>query len=192
MAAAVVAVATIVYHTSASGPPISFFDTTTFGGAVRAFDYQFDRVVTFLLAAAAVAAMLLRLVRTQGELAGDLPQNQTTRGLTLRVRLLYLVIMGTLALFAEEVLRRGHLLPTVLAAWHGLSWPLVIAVTLLVRSFLIQYAGDVAAYVQPQLLDRFFELRHEIKDVVWRAAHAVYSEPDTRTSYWSATRSALS
>jgi len=177
MAAAVVVVATMVYHESAASQPYSFFDTTTWSEAVRRFDYGFDQVVTFLLAAGAVTALLLRLVRTQGELAGDLPQNHTTRGLTLRVRMLYLVIMGTLTLFAEEVLRRGNLLHTVLAGWHGLSWPLVIVVTLLVRTFLIQYAGDVAAYVQPQLLDRFFELRRDIKEWVWRAARAVYSDP---------------
>jgi hypothetical protein len=176
MAAAVLVVAMMVYHTASGGQPLSLFDVTRWSGAVQTFDRQFDRIATFLLAAAIGAMLLLRLVRTQGELDDDLPQNQTTRALTRRVRVLFLTIMGTLALFAEEVLRRGHLLPVVVAGWHGLSWPLVIAVTLLVRSFLIQYAGDVAAYVQPQILDRFFELRQQIDECVWRTAHAIYCD----------------
>jgi hypothetical protein len=176
MAAAILVLAAVVYHTVPERQPPSFFDATPWAAAIRAFDHQFDRVVSFVLASGAVATLLLRLARTHDELADDLPQNQTTRRLTRRVRLLFLAIAGTLALFAEEVLRRGNLLGVVLASWHGLSWPLVIAVTLLVRWFLIEYVGDVAAYVQPQVLDRFFELRSDIKEWVWRAARAVYSD----------------
>jgi hypothetical protein len=47
-------------------------------------------------------------------------------------------------------------------------------VAFVVRSFLIQYAGDVAVYVQPQVVDRFHELRQAIRSAVWRTARAVY------------------
>ena len=90
------------------------------------------------------------------------------------------------------MLRRGHLLTTVLSAWHGLSWPLVIVVTLLVRSFLIEYAGDVAAYVQPQLLDRFFELRREIKEESGAPLTPFTASRSIQTCFWSAIRWARS
>ena len=48
------------------------------------------------------------------------------------------------------------------------------------RWFLIQYVGDVAAYVQPQVVDRFYELRKEIKKCVWTTANAVYREEEYR------------
>lgn len=41
------------------------------------------------------------------------------------------------------------------------------------RWFVVQYVGDVAAYVSPQALDRFADLRKEIKDGACRLAHAI-------------------
>ena len=38
----------------------------------------------------------------------------------------------------------------------------------------------VAAYVQPQVIDRFYELRKEIKKCVWTTANAVYREEEYR------------
>jgi hypothetical protein len=55
------------------------------------------------------------------------------------------------------------------AVWLALLW-----VTLKVRTLLIQYMGDVAAYVSPQKLDRFSELRSKIKTVVATTAESVY------------------
>jgi hypothetical protein len=178
MAAAIMVVALVVYHTAAGNERSSLFDVTRWSAGAQAFDHGFDVVVTILIAAAIVALAVVHMGRTQRELADDALQHRTTSpGLTRRVRLLFLAILITLAFFAEEVLRRGDLLRLVFAGWHGLSWPLVVGVSLCVRSFLIQYAGDVAAYVQPQILDRFYELRQGIKDTVWRAAHAVYNGP---------------
>jgi hypothetical protein len=66
-------------------------------------------------------------------------------------------------------------LPGVFPLWFSsVSWVLVVGAAAVVRWFLIQYAGDVAAYVQPQVVDRFYELRKEIKDTVWTTARAVY------------------
>ena len=61
------------------------------------------------------------------------------------------------------------------ALWRlSLAWPLTIGASALARSFLVQYVGDVAAYIEPQELDRFSTLRERIKDRVWTAARAVY------------------
>ena len=73
----------------------------------------------------------------------------------------------------------AEFLPGLFPVWFSsVSWVLVIAATALVRWFLIQYVGDVAAYVQPQVVDRFYELRKEIKQSVWTTAKAVYGEPE--------------
>jgi hypothetical protein len=40
---------------------------------------------------------------------------------------------------------------------------------------LIQYVGDVAAYIEPHTLNRFSELRERIKDAALRPARAVYA-----------------
>jgi hypothetical protein len=53
-------------------------------------------------------------------------------------------------------------------------WGLLYGVAMLVRNFLIQYLGDVAAYVQPHVLDRFLSMRLEIKKWVMDVASAVY------------------
>jgi hypothetical protein len=69
----------------------------------------------------------------------------------------------------------------VFPGWFGnVSWVLVIGATVVVRWFLIQYVGDVAAYVQPQVIDRFYELRKEIKKCVWTTVNAVYREKEYR------------
>ena len=69
-------------------------------------------------------------------------------------------------------------MPAVSKWTHGLAWPLAIVVSAVVRRFLVQYLGDVAAYIQPQELDRFSELRARIKERVWRIAVAVYAAAD--------------
>lgn len=55
-----------------------------------------------------------------------------------------------------------------IAIWLG-----VIVSSLVVRHFVVQYVGDVAAYVSPQALDRFSDLRAEIKNGVCRIASAI-------------------
>ncbi|MGH9318018.1 MAG: alpha/beta hydrolase, partial [Thermoanaerobaculia bacterium] len=70
-------------------------------------------------------------------------------------------------------------------AYAFLPWPLpYLAVVLTwgafaggvfqVREILVQYVGDVAAYVSPSVLDRFADLRRQIKDTVGAVARAVY------------------
>ena len=73
-----------------------------------------------------------------------------------------------------ERLGAERLLDLFPAWFSNVSWVLVVAAAVLVRWFLIQFVGDVAAYVQPQVVDRFDELRKEIKHRVWATARAVY------------------
>jgi hypothetical protein len=58
----------------------------------------------------------------------------------------------------------------------AITWAMLVLLSLVARMFLVQYVGDVAAYVQPQKLDRFFELRGKIKDRAATIAEAIYSQ----------------
>ena len=68
-------------------------------------------------------------------------------------------------------------LVVVVAVWGGL-----VLATLVGRRLFVQYVGDVAAYVSPQKLDRFNDLRHEIKDVAKRVAVAIYEQSYDRVA----------
>jgi hypothetical protein len=63
-----------------------------------------------------------------------------------------------------------------LAILGGLRWGwwFLLGAALVVRQVLVQYAGDVAAYVTPQSLDRFNDLREEIKACVHKTGSAIY------------------
>jgi hypothetical protein len=51
---------------------------------------------------------------------------------------------------------------------------LLALVSAFIRWFLIEYIGDVAVYVQPHKVDRFFDLRNKIKDLVYQRMKLVY------------------
>ncbi len=67
--------------------------------------------------------------------------------------------------------------------WLATHWMFPLAALLLassaVRRFLVQYLGDVAAYVTSYRIDRFAELRSRVKEVVRRTAEAVYEATDS-------------
>lgn len=83
---------------------------------------------------------------------------------------------GVVALVATAGTRAAPLAsppPTsvLVGAWGGLALASLVA-----RRLFVQFAGDVAAYVSPQKLDRFHELRGEIKDAVRKVAVAIYED----------------
>jgi len=53
-------------------------------------------------------------------------------------------------------------------------WPFLLLLSALVRELIIQYVGDVAAYVTAQKLDRFNQIRKRIKEIALDSARAVY------------------
>jgi hypothetical protein len=56
-------------------------------------------------------------------------------------------------------------------------WPVVIALSAGVRVVLVQFVGDVAAYVSSHKLDRFDELRNAIRERVHGVVRAIYALP---------------
>ncbi len=55
------------------------------------------------------------------------------------------------------------------------SWVAVLLLSGVVRRYLVQYFGDVAAYVESHTLDRFAELRARIRECVTDRARAIYA-----------------
>lgn len=53
-------------------------------------------------------------------------------------------------------------------------WPFLALISYVVRDLMIEYVGDVAAYVTPNKLDTFSEVRAKIKDIAYQSASAVY------------------
>jgi hypothetical protein len=53
-------------------------------------------------------------------------------------------------------------------------WPFLIAISAGIRELLVQYVGDVTAYISSYKIDRFEEVRQKIKDCAMETATAVY------------------
>jgi hypothetical protein len=61
-------------------------------------------------------------------------------------------------------------------------WPFLFLISAVVRKFLVQYVGDVTAYVASNKVDRFSEIRTEIKDTAKQSAGAVYLAKATESN----------
>jgi hypothetical protein len=57
-------------------------------------------------------------------------------------------------------------------------WIVLLAVSVFVRTVLVQYVGDVAIYLTPYRLDEFFELRESIRKNVRNVARGIYRMAD--------------
>lgn len=95
-------------------------------------------------------------------------------------------VLAALALVVALVVLLLALSRQPLVAQVLVAWGLVAVVALTVRGLLVQFVGDVAAYVSPHKLDRFAEVRAEVKARVKAVADAIYGmrTPDgTRLVY---------
>ena len=53
-------------------------------------------------------------------------------------------------------------------------WPFLFLISAVVRNLLVQFVGDVTAYIASNKIDRFEEIRKKIKDAAKESAGAVY------------------
>jgi hypothetical protein len=171
IAAAVLAVLVVLYHVNRPEAGAVLVDPIGPSGY---------RVLSVLFAGAAVVALLVWAGHVVREVAQNLEHNKPSRWFTLVVCVTFLTLFGSLAWAVASAASglSGGVWTGRLA--YGIAWPILVVFSLVARHFLIQYVGDVAVYVQPQVLDRFHDLRKRIKDTVWRAAHAVYSAHEYR------------
>lgn len=142
---------------------------------VAGFDRAFAAGALAFLAGAVAVLVLYALVRL---LAGAVREIRAGGSRAVAYVLGLAGVAGVLVCLAGELRAAVGLCATVVdlpVVRRGISWPLLFAISAWIRSLLVQYPGDVAAYVTPQALDRFQKLRAEIKELVWKRAHAVYA-----------------
>jgi len=58
--------------------------------------------------------------------------------------------------------------------WRALAWLMAIGEAFVVRYFLVQYVGDVAAYISPYKDSKFDELRHKIQKIGFNVGKVIY------------------
>lgn len=69
--------------------------------------------------------------------------------------------------------------PWLASPWFiGGVWSVLTLASLGVRTLLVQFVGDVAAYITPQYVDRFLAVRDSVKKAVCDVVHAVYRHRD--------------
>ena len=144
---------------------------------VAGFNEAFETGALACVAAVAVAMVLIAAVRLLARARGELRAGG--RRLLLYGAALFGVAV-LVAAFAGEVRAALHLCHKAAGfpiVRRGLSWALLLALSAWIRSLLVQYVGDLAAYVASNTLDRFHDLRARIKDTVWKKVRAVYAAP---------------
>lgn len=143
------------------------------------FNHIFERVASRigLLVAAFVAGRWIG--RIINGLRHDLADKKTSRS-TLVVAAGFLVLAAALIALTVFFLKTfaANSPDGALFAQRAVAWPLLVAASAYVRLVLVQYVGDVAIYVMPYKLDAFTTLRREIKQRVYEAAKAVYSQDE--------------
>ncbi|WP_420455411.1 hypothetical protein [Rubrivirga sp.] len=106
---------------------------------------------------------------------------ETALWLTLTAAVVAVVVAVVVGLTAErmpEALASGSI-GVIDAQWFRLSvWFLLFGVSAVIRGVIVQYFGDVAAYVSSHTLDRFAELRKAIREATSTLLHGVYHSRD--------------
>jgi hypothetical protein len=165
-------------------PHVSFWDLYLLGpGGSRSVDSIVGWIL-FLSAAAALAVAVIlwlitfvRAIRRQlGNWSTTAASQQQPRSTVLVLASLSLLLVA-LGVVTSWLVSFGNVLDKADSAGARLflTWPLLLGVSMIVRYFLVQYVGDVAAYVASHMGDRFFDVRQRIKDVVSGRARAIYA-----------------
>jgi hypothetical protein len=163
----------------------------------------FLNAVTFcfdlLLAALGLALGLLYVAWLMKR---DHPEARAARRPVEVLGLIALVLGGlSLILLPEELVLLWflHPLPRALldSDWFALlttrtaiaiTWAALLVITFRIRYFFVEYVGDVTAYINPQALDRFTELRRKVRDSVCETTRLIlgYKAPGDREWHYDA------
>ncbi|HEU4747131.1 MAG TPA: hypothetical protein VFS56_01425 [Gemmatimonadaceae bacterium] len=145
---------------------------------IEAFNAVFDATALRLALVAAAFVAARWIWRILVGLLRDMEDRKTAL-LTIASAVVFLGLVGAVALLVDFFLDTfsANAPPGSVLARHA-AWPLLVAASIYIRLILIQFVGDVAIYVMPYKLDAFNDLRREIKQRVYQAAKAVYSQRD--------------
>jgi len=148
-----------------------------FNSWIDPFNAFFDIAVLWLVGIGAALIILRWAIAIVGRLVHDLGETRG-RWLTLAVFAAFALLATTTGLLVYRFYDVFSETAQFVASTHGIAWPLVVIASGFVRTVLVQFVGDVAIYVMPYKVDAFNDLRKQIKDVVYKVAHAVYALKD--------------
>lgn len=83
----------------------------------------------------------------------------------------------TLVAFARPAALAPYVCPWLAEGWLAV-WVVLLVASYAVRTIMVQFPGDVAAYVATHTLDRFSDIRSRIKKTVLQHLQAVYEAPE--------------
>jgi hypothetical protein len=136
-------------------------------------------VSNLFLIAAALLVLLALIVRGLMRSSGvALHGNPVLVFLFVLSFLLHLTVMPALIFVSTHELSVPPtllLIPITLLANPNWVWPALLALSKLVRDLMVEYAGDVAIYVDSNKLDRFDKIRKEIKQVALDSVMGIYT-----------------
>ena len=151
-------------------------------GSIDQLNGRFDTWALVLVLAAAglrllwwTGVIVVRFFRDLGEPRG--------RWVTIAVVVVFMALVLTILFLLRRFFGVLHGSEGFMAAQRGIAWPLLVAASAFIRLVLVQFVGDVAIYVMPYKVDAFNDLRKEIKEAVYKVAHAVYALKD-QTGIW--------
>jgi hypothetical protein len=144
---------------------------------IDSFNARFDSWALVLVLIAAGLMLLLRLAAIVKGLVRDLVDPHG-RWLTVAVAVAFSLIVAAAILVALRFFGVLEKSQGFAAVKHDIAWPLLVAASAFIRIVLVQFVGDVAIYVMPYKVDAFNDLRKEIKETVYKVAHAVYALKD--------------
>ena len=146
-------------------------------GSIDQFNGRFDTWALALVLAAAglrllwwTGVIVVRFFRDLGDPRG--------RWLTVAMVVAFSFLVAAIILVVHRFFGTLEGSERFMAAQRGIAWPLLVAASAFIRLVLVQFVGDVAIYVMPYKVDAFNDLRKEIKEAVYKVAHAVYALKD--------------
>ena len=141
------------------------------------FNTRFDSLALGLVLIVAGVILLLRLAAIVKGLVRDLGAPRG-RWLTVGVAGAFALLVAAVVFVVQHLFGTLKGSDAFVAAQRGIAWPLLVAASAFIRVVLVQFVGDVAIYVMPYKVDAFNDLRKEIKETVYKVAHAVYALKD--------------
>jgi hypothetical protein len=154
------------------GPDVQLWRNVFPQGAVDGFNRGFDR---WAWVAAVIAAVAFVGWWALNILVGAIRDLSTSRE-RVHTLLNIAALVGVAAAAIWLVLElRGATDGLDESTRTGLAWVLLVGASTFIRRMLVQYIGDVAAYVMPYKLDAFAAVRTEIKGRVYGVIRAIYA-----------------
>lgn len=146
----------------------AFFCRWMFGSMQRALKIGRATQIALFAVAGFILAQVILIAMTLAKLAAQLKQIEASHFALKQV--LIICLPGIHALRNPGFTSTQHWM----AGLTLVGWYLLVAEVLIARYFLIEYVGDVAAYISPYKDSKFDSIRHEIQAIGLNVAKVIY------------------